>query len=260
MSVSTITERQPATRVPSSKIYYNLTEPTLKIRPINKVKPLPPVVLPVAGPSNPQVPPSQARLVDFEREEELARRRIEHLQQHLDDSSDDSDETTAYDSDGKDNVQTNPEKKNKKGNPKAPLAPPSIKTLGGLGKLKPSMVAQVQPKDIFRRPSEVPSTSRPQVLVQGITEWVLKWLTNNWKTNDNRPVKNQRAYEKLMSALKHMDVIWEHVPGHEGIDGNENADRLAREGALMEPESESSSSSSSESLEAEPETSLDRSV
>ncbi|XP_051174291.1 ribonuclease H1-like [Leptopilina boulardi] len=76
-----------------------------------------------------------------------------------------------------------------------------------------------------------------KVVVQGITESVPKWLTNNWKTNDNRPVKNQRVYEKLINALKHMDVIWKHVPEHEGIDGNENADRLAREGALMEPES-----------------------
>ncbi|XP_051170468.1 zinc finger MYM-type protein 1-like [Leptopilina boulardi] len=67
--------------------------------PINKVKPLSPVVLPVAGPSNPQVSPPQAQVIDLEREEELARRRIELLQQHIDDSSNDSYETTAYDSD-----------------------------------------------------------------------------------------------------------------------------------------------------------------
>ena len=27
-----------------------------------------------------------------------------------------------------------------------------------------------------------------------------------------------------------MEVIWNHVPGHNGIEGNEAADRLAREG------------------------------
>ncbi|XP_043462384.1 ribonuclease H1-like [Leptopilina heterotoma] len=83
-----------------------------------------------------------------------------------------------------------------------------------------------------------------KVLVQGIQEWVPKWQENDWKTNENKPVKNKSAYERLVKAMKGLDVIWEHVPGHDGINGNENADRLAREGALLEPPSDSSSSSS----------------
>ncbi|XP_051161523.1 uncharacterized protein LOC127281712 [Leptopilina boulardi] len=90
-----------------------------------------------------------------------------------------------------------------------------------------------------------------KVLVQAIQEWVPKWQKNDWKTNENKPVKNKSAYERLVKAMKNLDVVWEHVPGHDGIDGNENADRLAREGALLEPPSESSSSSSSESSDQE---------
>ncbi|XP_051155718.1 uncharacterized protein LOC127278183 [Leptopilina boulardi] len=83
-------------------------------------------------------------------------------------------------------------------------------------------------------------------LVQGVQEWLPKWQQNGWKTNENKPVKNKSAYERLLKAMKKTDVIWEHVPGHNGVDGNENADRLAREGAMLELASESSSSDSSD--------------
>ncbi|XP_043479875.1 ribonuclease H1-like [Leptopilina heterotoma] len=82
------------------------------------------------------------------------------------------------------------------------------------------------------------------VLVQGIQEWLPKWQKNDWKTNENKPVKNKSAYERLVRVMKGLDVICEHVPGHDGINGNENAHRLAREGALLEPPSDYSSSSS----------------
>ncbi|XP_043484669.1 ribonuclease H-like [Leptopilina heterotoma] len=92
-----------------------------------------------------------------------------------------------------------------------------------------------------------------KVLVQGIKVWVPKWQKNDWKTNDNKPVKNQKAYERLIKALKHADVVWEHVQRHDGIEGNENADRFARDGALLKPPSESSSSSESSAEEPEEE-------
>ena len=53
---------------------------------------------------------------------------------------------------------------------------------------------------------------------------------NNWRTAENKPVKNQAKFEKLKKALEPIEVIWNHVPGHHGIEENEAADKLAREG------------------------------
>ena len=43
-------------------------------------------------------------------------------------------------------------------------------------------------------------------------------------------MKNRTEFEKLKRALEPMEVFWNHVPGHNGIGGNEAADRLGREG------------------------------
>ena len=63
-----------------------------------------------------------------------------------------------------------------------------------------------------------------------MTEWVPTWEKNDWKTAENKPVKNRNEFEKLKKALEPIEAIWNHVPGHNGIEGNEVADRLAREG------------------------------
>ena len=59
---------------------------------------------------------------------------------------------------------------------------------------------------------------------------------------ENKPVKNRNEFEKLKKALESIEVVWNHAPGHNGIEGNEGADRLARQGiegrALFISESE----------------------
>uniref|UniRef100_A0A3B1KIX8 Ribonuclease H1 n=1 Tax=Astyanax mexicanus TaxID=7994 RepID=A0A3B1KIX8_ASTMX len=49
--------------------------------------------------------------------------------------------------------------------------------------------------------------------INGITSWVKKWKTNGWKLNTGGEVL--------------------HIAGHAGFKGNEEADRLSREGAAM---------------------------
>lgn len=67
-------------------------------------------------------------------------------------------------------------------------------------------------------------------MIDSATKCIPKWGTNDWKTYDNKPVKNRIEFEKLKEALEPLELLWNHVPSHQENEGNEEADRLAREG------------------------------
>lgn len=67
--------------------------------------------------------------------------------------------------------------------------------------------------------------------INGITNWVKGWKKNGWKTSTGKEVINKEDFVRLERLTQNMDIQWMHVPGHSGFVGNEEADRLAREGA-----------------------------
>ncbi|XP_038628058.1 ribonuclease H1 [Tachyglossus aculeatus] len=67
--------------------------------------------------------------------------------------------------------------------------------------------------------------------INGITSWVKGWKKNGWKTSTGKDVINKDDFIKLDELTRGMDIQWMHIPGHAGFVGNEEADRLAREGA-----------------------------
>ncbi|KAJ7408728.1 ribonuclease H1 [Willisornis vidua] len=67
--------------------------------------------------------------------------------------------------------------------------------------------------------------------INGITSWVDNWKTNGWRTSSGGSVINKEDFERLDKLSKDIEIQWMHVPGHAGFQGNEAADRLAREGA-----------------------------
>ncbi|XP_039914392.1 ribonuclease H1 isoform X2 [Hirundo rustica] len=67
--------------------------------------------------------------------------------------------------------------------------------------------------------------------IKGITGWVDNWKTNGWRTSSGGSVINKEDFERLDNLAKDMEIQWMHIPGHAGFQGNEEADRLAREGA-----------------------------
>lgn len=71
----------------------------------------------------------------------------------------------------------------------------------------------------------------------GITSWVKDWKKNGWKTSTGKDVINKEDFVKLDTLIQGIDITWMHVPGHSGFAGNEEADRLAREGAKKSQES-----------------------
>ncbi|XP_072490410.1 ribonuclease H1-like isoform X2 [Notamacropus eugenii] len=73
--------------------------------------------------------------------------------------------------------------------------------------------------------------------INGITSWVKDWKKNGWKTSTGKDVINKEDFVKLDTLIQGIDITWMHVPGHSGFAGNEEADRLAREGAKKSQES-----------------------
>ncbi|MCI4389532.1 hypothetical protein PGIGA_G00099160 [Pangasianodon gigas] len=67
--------------------------------------------------------------------------------------------------------------------------------------------------------------------INGITSWVKNWKANDWRLKAGGKVVNKEDFQKLDELNEELDVKWMHIPGHAGYLGNEEADRLSREGA-----------------------------
>jgi hypothetical protein len=73
--------------------------------------------------------------------------------------------------------------------------------------------------------------------VAGFELWFPKWSANGFRTANGQPVKNADLIRYLAALLYAREragpkVVFKHVRGHVGIEGNECADRLANDGAL----------------------------
>ncbi len=93
------------------------------------------------------------------------------------------------------------------------------------------------------RPCQVEFYTDSEYLQKGITEWLVKWSRNGWRTKDRRPVKNQALWRALQAAMRPHRVAWHWVKGHAGDPLNERVDRLAvqaiqRYGVTGEPDLE----------------------
>ncbi|MGB3692726.1 MAG: ribonuclease HI [Spirulinaceae cyanobacterium] len=62
---------------------------------------------------------------------------------------------------------------------------------------------------------------------KGITQWIKGWKKKGWQNSQGKPVQNQDLWEKL-DQLNSEQVIWKHVKGHSGNEGNERCDAIAR--------------------------------
>uniref|UniRef100_A0A914W0E4 ribonuclease H n=1 Tax=Plectus sambesii TaxID=2011161 RepID=A0A914W0E4_9BILA len=68
------------------------------------------------------------------------------------------------------------------------------------------------------------------LLIRSLEQYIHKWVRNGWLTANGMPVKNRAELESIYEHMQNIEVIFEHVPAHSGIPGNEAADYFAREG------------------------------
>ncbi|MBE8220568.1 MAG: ribonuclease HI [Alphaproteobacteria bacterium] len=64
----------------------------------------------------------------------------------------------------------------------------------------------------------------------GITQWIKGWKARGWKTASKKPVKNIDLWQALDAQCTRHTIQWQWVRGHDGHEGNERADELARLG------------------------------
>jgi ribonuclease HI len=95
------------------------------------------------------------------------------------------------------------------------------------------LTAAIKALDALDRPAAVDLYTDSQYVRSGITEWLPKWKKNGWRTADRKPVKNVDLWQKLDAAAARHEVTWHWLRGHTGLEENERADELARDG--MQP-------------------------
>ena len=75
-----------------------------------------------------------------------------------------------------------------------------------------------------------------EYLKKGITEWIVQWKKNGWKSAQKKEIKNRDLWEELDFLNQNHSVTWKWVRGHAGHPENERADFLARQ-AIKDGES-----------------------
>ena len=80
-----------------------------------------------------------------------------------------------------------------------------------------------------KQPIEIYTDS--QYVRMGITDWVHKWIKNNWQTSKKEPVKNKELWIQLYDLNKLHEIKWIWVKAHAGNILNEEVDLLAKQAA-----------------------------
>ena len=78
-------------------------------------------------------------------------------------------------------------------------------------------------------PVEVSVYTDSQYVQKGISEWIVKWKKDAWRTSDKKPVKNQDLWMELDSLAALFSPDWRWVKGHDGNEFNEMCDTMTRE-------------------------------
>jgi ribonuclease HI len=71
-----------------------------------------------------------------------------------------------------------------------------------------------------------------QFLINAACLWIKNWKKKNWKLSTGKSVVNVKDFKRL-DELLNKDIIVQfcYIPAHKGFHGNEEADKLAKEGA-----------------------------
>lgn len=93
---------------------------------------------------------------------------------------------------------------------------------------KMELTAIIKALEIIKRKSRIKVYSDSQYLIKGITEWLPKWIKNNWKNSKKEEVQNKNLWEKLYVLSQKHEIEWIWIKGHKGHPENEKCDLIAK--------------------------------
>ncbi|RWQ98203.1 putative ribonuclease H [Paecilomyces variotii] len=90
--------------------------------------------------------------------------------------------------------------------------------------------------DIAPRHRDVTIFTDSRYAIDCVTVWYIKWRRNKWMTADHKPVENKDLVESILVKIEERNelkvkTLFQWVKGHNRDHGNEEADRLAVNGA-----------------------------
>lgn len=98
------------------------------------------------------------------------------------------------------------------------------------------LTAILRALEIAPRHRDVTIFTDSQYAINCVTQWFINWRRNNWMTSSQKPVENRDLVESILEKIEEREglkvkTLFEWVKGHNHDTWNEEADRLAVNGA-----------------------------
>lgn len=94
------------------------------------------------------------------------------------------------------------------------------------------LMAAIITLESLKNPCQIILNTDSQYLLYGMTRWIHIWKKNNWKTAEEKLVKNIDLWRRLDIAIQsHHIICWNWLKSHSGHVDNERCDWLARSAA-----------------------------
>ncbi|MDA7453795.1 ribonuclease HI [Candidatus Pelagibacter bacterium] len=98
---------------------------------------------------------------------------------------------------------------------------------------KMELMAPIMALKQIKQNDQIEIYTDSQYVRLGITEWVHKWIKNNWQTSKKEPVKNKELWMQLYELTNQFEIKWIWVKAHAGNALNEEVDLLAKKAAEL---------------------------
>ena len=98
---------------------------------------------------------------------------------------------------------------------------------------KMELMAPIKALQEIKENEQIEIYTDSQYVRLGITDWVHKWIKNNWQTSKKEPVKNKELWVQLHELNNLCDIKWIWVKAHAGNILNEEVDLLAKQAAEL---------------------------